>query len=88
LNYATLNVVEKIKFLEKYFTINFDSPSGSDSFIYDNLGNLVYSYNRNIWSDDGNNTHSLNLRNFPSGVYYIVVSDTKSNSKCSFNFVR
>ncbi|ROL62414.1 hypothetical protein D9V86_00795 [Bacteroidetes/Chlorobi group bacterium ChocPot_Mid] len=88
LNYETLSVVEKIKFLEKYFTINFDSPSGSDSFNYDNLGNLVYSYNRNFWSDDGNNTHSASLKNFPSGVYHIVVTGNNSISRCSFNIAR
>jgi subtilisin family serine protease len=56
--------------------------------IYNNLGNLVYSYNRNFWSDDGNNTHSASLKNFPSGVYHIVVTGNNSISRCSFNIAR
>ncbi len=58
----------------------------SELFIYDNIGNLVYS--SSIQTSEGLNRTSIDVRNLNQGIYYLRIVGTNYTKDVKFSIIR
>ncbi len=56
-------------------------PSPATIQIFDILGNLVYTGKRDVWTEEHEQTFSVNMDNYPAGAYFIII---RTNNAAGF----